>query len=62
MKPADPELDRLAADARYQRERLALYRARSYGPRPTSRERLRELERAAEQAHERLQHARASRG
>jgi hypothetical protein len=44
----------LATALRYARERLALYRARSYGPRLTSPARLRDLERAAELAQTRL--------
>ena len=40
--------------ARYARARRDLYRARSYGPRETSPQRLRELERAAEQTEARL--------
>jgi len=40
--------------ARYARARRDLYRARSYGPRETSSQRLRELERAAEQTEARL--------
>jgi hypothetical protein len=40
--------------ARYTRQRHDLYRARSYGPRATSATRLRELEREAAQAQERL--------
>lgn len=51
------ELERLRADARYHRERLELYRAKAYGPRPTSPTRLRELERAHQGAQERLEHA-----
>jgi hypothetical protein len=51
----------LEAEARCQRERLALYRARAYGNKPTSALRLRELERAAEAAEARLRHARAAR-
>ena len=48
----DPALDvRVAeAEARYQRERLALYKARVHSGRPTSLGRLRELERNAERA------------
>jgi hypothetical protein len=54
----DPEeLERLRADARYHRERLELYRAKAYGPRPTSATRLRELERAHQVAQDRLDHA-----
>jgi hypothetical protein len=57
---ADPErLEDLAAEARYARERADLYRAKVYGSRPTSPSRMRELERAAEGAEERLQRARA---
>ena len=51
-------LARLAADARYHRERLSLYRARAYGSDTTTPGRLRELERAASQAEERLRNAR----
>jgi hypothetical protein len=40
-------LDELRADARYHRQRLDLYRAKIYGPRPTSPSRLKELERAS---------------
>jgi hypothetical protein len=55
---ADKErLDRLRTDARYHRQRRDLYRAKTYGPRATSPERMRELERAADQAAERLEAA-----
>lgn len=47
----------LRADARYARERYDLYRAKTYGPRPTSMTRLRELERAHQAADARLLHA-----
>ena len=47
----------LRADARYARERLELYRAKVYGPRPTSMTRLRELERIHQAAEARLQQA-----
>jgi hypothetical protein len=50
-------LDVLRAEARYHRERHELYRAKAYGPRPTSAVRLRELERAAQLAEERLRAA-----
>jgi hypothetical protein len=40
--------------ARYARERRDLYRARGYGPRPTSATRMRELERRCDQAEARL--------
>jgi hypothetical protein len=48
------EVARLKAEARYHRERLALYRARAYGSDTTTPQRLRELERAAAQAEQRL--------
>ena len=55
----DPNrLAELQDAARYARERLELYRAKSYGPRETSPERLRKLERAAEAAEARLRAAR----
>ena len=46
------------AEARYHRDRLALYRARMHGPKATSVGRLEELERAAAAAEERLTAAR----
>ena len=55
-----PALSELEAEARYRRERLALYRARVYGPRATSAAKLRELERASAGAEARLRHARRS--
>jgi hypothetical protein len=58
---APPDLDQLESEERYHRERLALYRARSYGSRPTSPARLRELGRIWEAAKERLTHARSQR-
>ena len=48
-------LEVLRAEARFHRERLDLYRARAYGSRPTSAERLRELQRASDLAQERLE-------
>jgi hypothetical protein len=45
---------RLRMDARYHRERRDLYRAKTYGERPSSPARLRELERACDLAEERL--------
>jgi hypothetical protein len=54
-------MGQLEAEERYHRERLALYRARSYGPNPTSPARLRELGRIWEAAKARLTHARARR-
>ncbi len=49
-----PTLDALRMDARYHRDRLALYRARALSARPTSPVRMRELERANDRAEERL--------
>ena len=51
----------LEAEARYHRDRLALYRARIYGGKPTRATRLRELERTAAGADARLAHARGRR-
>lgn len=58
--PPRADLERLEAEARYHRERYELYRARvrSGSSRPTSPVRLRELERTATAAAERLAHAR----
>ena len=53
----DQNLDMLDAEARYHRDRLALYRARVYANKPTSATRLRELERTAAAADARLAHA-----
>lgn len=58
---APSDLGQLEAEERYHRERLALYRARSYGSNPTSPARLRELGRIWEAAKARLTHARAQR-
>lgn len=58
MSGASARLEELEAEARYRRERAELYRARMLGARPTSLEKLRELERVAQAAHERLEHAR----
>lgn len=52
-------LDDLRAQAQYARERYQLYKARSFGQRPTSEQRLRDLQRAHEQAEERLRFAEA---
>ena len=52
-------MEQRLAEARYARERYDLYRARVHGGgRPTSLEKLRELERICEQAEARLRHAR----
>jgi hypothetical protein len=52
----DDELERLEAEARYHRDRADLYRARmiSGSSRPTSPGRMRELERTADGAADRL--------
>ena len=57
---APPDFVQLEAEERYHRERLALYRARSYSSRPTSPARLRELGRIWETAKARLTHARSN--
>ena len=49
-----PAIEELQAEARYHRERYALYRAKMYGPRPTTMKRLRELERVHRGADARL--------
>jgi hypothetical protein len=56
--PDRNELERLEAEARHHRTRLALYRQRSYGGK-TDNSRLRDLERASEAADARLKAARA---
>ena len=57
MSTETDRLARLRMEARYHRERRDLYRAKRYGPRATSPERMRELERAYDQAAERLRFA-----
>ena len=57
MAAGAERIDELEAEARYARQRLDLYRAKMYGPRPTSMTRLRELERAHLAADARLLHA-----
>jgi hypothetical protein len=52
-------LAEIKAEAEHARRRVQLYRAKAYGPRPTSHERLRELERLADRAESRLNRARA---
>jgi hypothetical protein len=54
------ELENLAAEARYHRQRYDLYRAKAYGSRPTSDARLRELRRSCESAERRFKEARAA--
>ena len=53
-----PDLEHLEAEVRYHRDRLRLYRQRVVSAKPTSPTRLRELERVAAAAVERLQNAR----
>lgn len=53
-------LEQLRAEADYRRQRLDLYRAKAYGPRPTSVARLKELEREYELAASRLKRAEAN--
>jgi hypothetical protein len=55
----DRAVQKLELEARYRRERLALYRARIYSDRPTTAVRLRELERLSHQAEQRLRTARS---
>jgi hypothetical protein len=54
--PTD-HLDDLRAQAKYAAERYQLYKAKTQGARPTSSERLRELQRASEQAEARVRFA-----
>ena len=57
--PDRAESSRLEAEARYHRDRLALYRARILSSNPAAPGRLRELERASRAADERLRAARS---
>jgi hypothetical protein len=50
-------IDDLKVDARHHRDRRDLYRAKMYGPRPASLDRLRELERACALSESRLRRA-----
>jgi hypothetical protein len=62
VSPNEPSLDELRADAAYRRSRLALYRAKMFAQRgATSATKLREMERAAEGAGERLRRAESAR-
>jgi hypothetical protein len=60
--PAEDGPAEIEAQARYHRDRLALYRARMHSARPTSTARLAELERVATAADERLRSARRTAG
>ena len=57
MAGANSGVDQLRLDVRHEQQRLALYRAKVLGSRPTTPERLHELERACERAEARLAHA-----
>ena len=54
LRRSGPSLDELRAEARYARDRLALYRARALTGRATSQMRMLELQRAADLSEERL--------
>lgn len=59
MEVSTPDLEQLQALARHARQRHDLYKAKAYGPRPTSATRLRELAREADAAQARLRAAQA---
>jgi hypothetical protein len=59
VESARDEREQLREEARYRRERLALYRARLYGGRAASQGKLRELQRASDGAAARLRRAEA---
>lgn len=62
LVPREPHtLETLTAEARHHRQRYDLYRARMYGSKPTSEQRLRELQRWCESAEARLAAAKAAR-
>ena len=54
----DQQVTRLEAEARHAQERSRLYKARSYGPRPTDPARMRRLESERIRAETRLRRAR----
>ena len=54
----DQDVSRLESEARYARERYQLYRARSFGSKPTDPARMRDLERSCQRAATRLRRAR----
>lgn len=56
--PSDAHLEDLKASADHARQRHDLYKAKSYGPKPTNPERLRELKRESERAISALERAR----
>jgi hypothetical protein len=53
-------LDQLRTEAAYHRQRLDLYRAELYGGRAVNMERLKEFQRASDNAAERLHQAQAA--
>ena len=53
-------LDQLRTEAAYHRQRLDLYRAKLYGGRAVNMERLKEFQRASDNATARLEQARAA--
>ena len=59
VEAARDEREQLREEARYRRERLALYRARLYAGRAASQGKLRELQRASDGAAARLRRAEA---
>jgi hypothetical protein len=59
VEAARDEREQLRDEARYSRDRLALYKARLYGGRPLREGKLRELQRAADGAATRLRRAEA---
>jgi hypothetical protein len=61
VTPGPARIEDLRIEARYRRERYDLYRAKMYGPRPTTLARLRELERAHQGADARLRRAQQER-
>jgi hypothetical protein len=50
-------IEELQAEAQYHRERYDLYKAKAYGPRPTSSSRMLDLERRLQGAEARLRQA-----
>jgi hypothetical protein len=60
MTTQNNQEEMLAAEVRYRRERLDLYRARAYSGRPTSPQRLRALQQEHDLAVSRLRHANAT--
>ncbi len=58
-REAQTRLRKLEAEATHTQQRYDLYKAKTYGPRPTEPSRLRELERLTETAQSRLAQARS---